>query len=215
MAHRHSPRASNESPITRGGAPASRIGPLGPLGDRMEVGFPEDLGPRDSHMVDVATASLKHGQSPPKAPTLNTGGSSSSSVLGSSLEGSTDQVSLSTISVVGAQGGKDSFVTGRSRSSGELALDMVITTTVKGVRQEPGRDRGKTTMGEGISVERSTVGGSGISSSSDAGDLPSSPPSLATTIPAGGSMSPSPTSPLEPRCGGGKVVGGKESNPLI
>lgn len=212
MARSRSPGASNESLVTEGGAPASGFGPVGPLSDRMEVGFLEDLSPKDSHMVDVVAASLKHSQSPPKPPNLNVGVSSSSSMLGSSSEGSTSQVSPSAISVIGAQGERVLLLViglGRVVSLRFLTCWSLLVQRVLG----------RSLVGTGARLlwvrERCTAGGSGISYSSSVGDVPSSPPSLATTIPTGGLLSLSPTSPLVPCCGGGKVVGGKDSNLLI
>lgn len=88
VARRHSLGASDEVPATEVGVPATGFVALGPLGNRMEVGFPKDFGPRDLHMVDFGAGSLKCDRSPPKASTSIARGISSLSMVVSSPEGS-------------------------------------------------------------------------------------------------------------------------------
>lgn len=51
-----------------GFASATVFGVLGPLGDSMDLGFAEEAGPRDLHMVDYGARSLKRCYSPSKMP---------------------------------------------------------------------------------------------------------------------------------------------------
>lgn len=92
------------------GGPTTEFLALGLLDDQMELGFPDEVGPRDLHMADYGAGSLKQGRSPPKPSTPIAGGSTSSSAIFVSPVGVSKYVSPSLHNLVGVPGARVSML---------------------------------------------------------------------------------------------------------
>lgn len=166
------------------------------------------------HIVDYGVGSLKRGRCPPKSATPIASGSSSLLMVSSSPDVPSNQVNPSVHCLVGVPRGKGSNAIEVSQSvTISLVPDVPVASTMKGVRREVCREKGKVGLVEGEGLEGIFAGEPGRSISTAAVESSRLLPSTAALVPIRGSREITLTLPPMSRNSGGDLKGGKVTVP--